>query len=612
LVNAWANLFTRKKRGRVSVIFSGPYFQTDIQKNIVILPPYTTTELLTADLLIRQKQEQEQKGDKKSFNPLAHLKGLDRWRIWRFGAFHESMHLVFTPRNWDAYLVSMGLQWDLLAPDPHATNARPSLPIPLRNAYMLVEDARIEAAGVKLFPGMEIEREFFNDYLNAALYQKYAARPSDERLKLKFQHEVVEALCLYHWLGAKKACEIFDLTAKERAKFAWFSKKIHEISGKPQTAAFNLAMKIYEFACNYESISQSQGAGSVIVTHVGPISSEDLKNFRKMKGRRRGRKQTQEKQPGDKSQSLPGSIIGEDQASFDDMDEIDQAILGEYEIVAADVGVDFSDQKSDPQTGGREGADWPYPKGVIVADPSGDYVALMTGMQGMINRLVSRLQKWKIGWTEQMDEEGDELDIEAVITGARKKFYDERKLRPRGKSYILLDMSGSISGWDRQYKQAFAIICEVFSKIKMNFEAASFPALMGVLRTTISIVKRYNEPWGARSRARLAGLVAFGGTPTDDALSVVSSIASHYGIERVFIITDGSPNDPHATRQEIKKLENRGIRVYGIGIAHAMAISVMRSLFDRLFESKNRYILITSPRDLPNAFIKLIEMEMMR
>lgn len=249
---------------------------------------------------------------------------------------------------------------------------------------------------------------------------------------------------------------------------------------------------------------------------------------------------------------------------------------------------------------------------VVVPEEKRDYWSLMDGTQVLQRIMKSRLQRWRIGWEERLDEAGDELDVEELIAGKlrdRRVFYDEEKLTSRSKILILLDLSTSISSQLQRYKQATGVICEVLNSLGARF------AVYGYYRdefdkdgSVLLKVKDINQGWSEPCRRRLASLQASGSTPTGTVLLAAQRYMAKNDIGRVVLITDGLPEpaciEVPLTLRAVRELKKFS-KVYFLGIADFSTLRAMRHSIERF--RPNRCEVIFDLNQLPKVFFRLLK-----
>jgi len=571
LVTAWSRIHSRSNKP-VTVTFHGDVeFYSHVKENQVFIPYY--------------------------LHPEYKLEGLDRWRIWRFLSFHEAMHLLLTAPNWKKKVE------EEIVKQPNYYGGGFYMSMTEEKiasfAFNVAEDYRVNEVGVRYFPGMEKEKEFADAYFGAELLKKSqklmsmklkAGLPGDPRqITTPIQYIMAVSYAVWH-------PSIFDdlVVCKPEEKEEIFRhaeeiKKIPDMSlTKGKKRAYEVAAKIFLDAINYSSQLDLMVQVSM-VSKPAEVTQDDFDAFLeklKQKAKESGAKPKESEEEGEGSKE-----------EKDLKGDVDEEVLEEYKII------EQSQKEPDSsELAGEYGELGGYAavSGATVFPDMGD-IGVFTKDSGTIARLLSLLQKWKIGWEEYLDEEGFEPDIEEVITRSRKRFYDEHRTSPSGGTYIMLDISGSVRKVIKEYVRMTNIICEVFSKLGLKFEVVAFTD--GPLR----IIKAHNEKWGNKQKQRLSGMInsSGGGTPTGDALSVASRVFKLHGIERVIILTDGMPDNIDYLKEMIKKVESTGVKVYMIGFEVA---SYIKLYFDEI-TTRNKYALVRSVSELPNAFFNLVRAE---
>ena len=134
---------------------------------------------------------------------------------------------------------------------------------------------------------------------------------------------------------------------------------------------------------------------------------------------------------------------------------------------------------------------------------------------------------------------------------------------------LLIDWSGSMRGQGKQdaARDAAVVLSEVCSGLGVAFEVAAFTDEMENL--AFYVLKSFNEPWDAKTKARVGLPQARGGTPQTAATEVaLIRLKARPEAQRILIeICDGEPHF-EADLKQIAKLEpQRDVKIIGIGIA---------------------------------------------
>ena len=222
----------------------------------------------------------------------------------------------------------------------------------------------------------------------------------------------------------------------------------------------------------------------------------------------------------------------------------------------------------------------------------------------LINMLKNYLKRWKTGWREYFDKKG-EFDVESYIAGYRKCFIEEEKSKFRKPVMLVLDMSGSIAGYDRKYKRAIIAFAEAFKILRVPFAIFVFQGVSFRFAgsNVVYIVKGFQETWNESKVLRLASIKAAGSTPMSNAYRVLRNAVKKYK-PIVITLTDGAPDNTRATKREIQRLK-KITKTVAIGIGHSIddVITLTRNLrtlgYDRLIATSNL-------REIPAKILKVL------
>jgi cobalamin biosynthesis protein CobT len=156
----------------------------------------------------------------------------------------------------------------------------------------------------------------------------------------------------------------------------------------------------------------------------------------------------------------------------------------------------------------------------------------------------------------------DSRRLHLALAGSRAVYRrKEVKVVPKPAVSFALDCSGSMNGMAMDLAlQAVIAVVEVCDRMAVPTEIVVFGWMVGV-------VKGFENPL-PRNRAVLGGIEAGGGTPAAEGLWEAASHLVQRQEDRkiLFVVTDGSPNRPQATKEVGEMIEASGIELYGIGV----------------------------------------------
>ena len=221
----------------------------------------------------------------------------------------------------------------------------------------------------------------------------------------------------------------------------------------------------------------------------------------------------------------------------------------------------------------------------------------------LVNRLKMMLRNWKKGMVEYYAVNGDELDVEMLLTQASKPFINEQNLKIKSRLMLLLDHSSSIASDEYEYKKAFMALCKVLDYLGINFIALAFNTSKGKARCWV--IKGNDEHWGKACERRLQAIKASGGTPLAEVYERVEPIVKAFKPDIFMTFSDGEPNDPSATKEVIKRFKGMNIKMISFGISNntARALSITQNL---KYLGYDRCVAVSRINDMPKKVFMLL------
>jgi hypothetical protein len=484
---------------------------------------------------------------------LPKLSGLPRWRIWRFTSFHEAMHMLYSPPNKSETVRSIHMPFSKQIPEVNFVDW----------AYSIIEDYRIEKLGLRTYVGYVPEQKFSRTVYAS---QSDGLRERISKLDPPFQ--------MLNWFLESLLLDVDpQLTCGDDSMFL---DEILELARPVESEADLISATtqiLQKFIDRFEFIPPIE---IPVLPLIGLIRIED--------------------------EAIPKSDSSKNTEAI-------SVVLQEFEQVQseAETRAKISAEKTSmirkTESRPRAGFGLLTPrKPVNKVDP----YRILENTKVLTNRLIQYLRKWKVGWDEVLDYQGDDIDTESYLIGreesARGKFFiDEQLISPKTNIAILLDMSGSIdfADLDFKYKQAIVVIGTALDRIGIKFSIFVFqdPYLW--------LLKIKNEKWSRLTLEYLAGIRAMGGTPLAGAIDLSMEFQSHEGFKRLVIITDGEPNSPEYAERSIKQAERRGVQVSILGFIANKELKYT-SFFDLVSRRPGRVKLINSIDEMPVTFFDLL------
>jgi len=524
LVKAWSRDNSIKYK-------HGDIFQCNPEENFVMIPDFH--------------------GDK-----MPNLTGLSRWRVWRFTTFHESMHMLLSPKNKYKFVHDIICDYKLNGKVEHSF---------VSMVMSVIEDRRIEVVGLEEYVGYVDEREFVLDIgreeskMRKDLIKDIGRDLDDAILAL----EKFSTAVLYEMEPDGKD----DDEQKFLNDVVATARKVRSVK-ELEKATGDITTKFYE---RYGELPDVNNVKSLATFGIFETSDEMIENI---SGR-----------PDDTAINDVKTEYGEIKKEIKMIEEIDNEIKKQLSII----GEDGSPGRLQPKK----------------CDYYGDFSELLNGTQTTTNKLISYLRNWKVGWEETQDYYGDNIDVEEYILGRMKgrfgKFFlTEDLISQKTDMSIVIDMSGSIRGMEKDYMRAMTIIGEALNYIGTKFSIYVFRS------PEFIIVKTLQEPWSRRCVGKLAGIKSNGGTPLSEALKLTDELRKIEGFKRIVIITDGKPNSPRESTEMIKRIESSGTSISILGIEKYYDSMDYSDFFKMVGYKQNRVKMLNNIDDLPMVFFDLL------
>ena len=159
--------------------------------------------------------------------------------------------------------------------------------------------------------------------------------------------------------------------------------------------------------------------------------------------------------------------------------------------------------------------------------------------------------------------------------------------------HILIDASGSMNnGRDKVATQSAYAICKSLESIKgVDTEVSAF---FGDFKQSVGVIKpmkQTTQKWKLKA-------YACGGTPLTQALVTTAMLTNRQSHKRkvLIVLTDGAPNCPQSSREVLQSMSKGAVEVYGIGIQS----NAGEYIFDK-------WSSIDQLSELPNTMFDIIE-----
>ncbi len=556
------------------------------------------------------------------------LEGFDRWRIYRHGLWHESMHLRFTP-PWIMQLHRLPLEGPLIS-------------LPANYIQLLInvlEDKRIEDLGVRYYRGALAERLYTQAYA-------YAMRPRVETLQWNPLAQAMEAFLQRLLIGRVKGKLPPDLEKRVEEAARYAEKALKRLEDRypnpPRTpeeeaeivkGIVRIARRVVE-KLDVRNLRRE-------TFNKPPPSKSDLNELPKGLSRRdramakkfieeceKERKRNPDlpgwedtfKPPEDEKLKPGKKRLREDMEEFFEelreeakkkglkkrrdgdpaekiyLDDIERAEKGSEEV------------RSEYETITRKRVD---EKDMELADFSpvitlGDPSALRD--ERFKQRMRQKLKEWKTGHKVTFGKTGTQFSVESwIASGGRKPFVKVRRRSVKGQKYLfVVDFSGSIAPFEQQYEKALVNALDVIDGIGGKIAVFAFGATRVRDRPVEGFfkVKTFEEGrWRPSHAAKLVSIKADGSTPLAPTYQALERYIKRHRPTYVITVTDGDPDSWFPTKEMIEKLK-RNTRMVAFGISSkALEKHMLRKLRELGY---HKSFVVSDLNQLPEKLVDLI------
>ena len=526
------------------------------------------------------------------------LEGFDKYRIYRNGLWHESMHTKHTPNEVFAHGNT-----DLLAHD----------------IINIIEDRRIEDLGVEEWRGYLPERLYSNAYgyslrpdvgdmWNAA--QTSPEKESDEK---RARHEAFLQKLI---TGKVKGEDKLPITERE---------KINDVVGKVEKNIAEMNKnkddheKIYHLLA---SLTNEVIADLDLQTHVPdrvtnkPDSSSSWDDTfteeyaKRRKADPRGVEEGINEYFDETVKEIEPTKPEKEQTHKEKAEALPEN--GETrEENGGDAEKRGRITKEDLQKA-RKGTDQVEKEYVKVQRDEVDDTPVFTPLattvppelfrdQKFITKMNEALREWKTGRKEVAGEHGARLSIPQYIRHKEEPFVTRIKKSAHGRKILVVaDFSGSMHAREEDYKKAIISSMEVLDGIGSKTALFGFGGEMEGDRETFFRIKRFEEPkWNPDHSAKTAALTAtYGSTPTDNAYVALEGYIRKHRPDVTVTVTDGVPDDRKATAEIVKNLR-RHTRMVAFGIGEDVEKNLKEYSYNKVFGVEN-------VNDIPPRLVRLM------
>jgi hypothetical protein len=469
-----------------------------------------------------------------------------RYRVWRWQTWHESMHIRFSPTDYNDFTLK-----GLIA--------------------NIIEDYRVNTLGHREFPGMLPETIFYQSYVMAFFkpenYQQEMAVVVAFMTRL-FTGTVPKGFESYDTDDVKAAVELVESELRKRS-FELSAPEMRELVDKVMDL-----LKLANGGADGERLwNPWVGAPEVTWQEIQENADKIVKAMSEKKVGEEGGEERSKKDSGRQGEKeLKEEVLGGS-----------KTVREEFErIVAESKRLDKVEWEAKELVRGRE--KYKNIDNRLYVPRKLDEKTSELYNRTLITHLIAELRRLRRGWVEVRSREGDEVDVEEVIRKSPKPLVREERVRVGGlKVLILLDFSGSISPLVWLYKQSLVALGEALNAVGCKFAVFAFTRPYSASeRSAVFLIKDFSEKWGVETARRLAQLHASGGTPLDEIYDFLKPYVEKWKPDVFITLTDGVPVDirgysrKEETREKIKELKML-TRMLAIAIGHDVGSAVQLS-----------------------------------
>jgi hypothetical protein len=514
------------------------------------------------------------------------LKGFDKYRIYRSGLWHESMHAKHTPDEVFTHGRTEPVEHDIIN---------------------VIEDRRIEDLGVEEWRGYPPERIYTNAY-------GYSLRPDvgdmwqdaqktytpglvKEREEAKARYEAfLQKLIVGKIKGEGK------LPKAEREKINAVAEKVEKDLAEMKKHKDDHG-KIYDWLANLTSEVirdldlRSHTPDRVPDQPEGSSSWDDTFTEEYAKQQKAEPKDVEEgmdeyfdEAEKEAKPAKPEKEPTEEKPAKEEAEEeTEKTTVTREDVQKAKEGTDQV-EKEYTQVQKDEIDDTPVFAPLATTIPPELYRD-----HKFITKMNTSLREWKTGRKEVVGECGARLSIPQYIRHKEEPFVTRIRKSARGRKILVVaDFSGSMQSREEDYKKAIISSMEVLDGIGSKTALFGFGGEKDSGDKFFFRIKRFEEPkWKPDHSAKTAALVAhYGSTPTANAYVGLEGYVKKHRPDVTVTITDGEPDDPQATAEIVKNFK-RYTRMVAFGIesdympAQEMERTLKEFGYHKVFSAEN-------------------------
>ncbi|MEM4727640.1 MAG: vWA domain-containing protein [Candidatus Bathyarchaeia archaeon] len=503
------------------------------------------------------------------------LPEFDRYRIYRHGNYHESLHVAHTPK-------------------PLFKGLDVAQPI-IKEVVNVLEDRRIEDIGVKQWPGAKSEREHTQAYA-------YALRPNVAEIwrqgeKLSRSRQVDERE-KGEGLKAYARFEAFlqrMLIGKVKGKLPspWM-EKVEEVAQRCEEELRRLTPS-EDAKLSEDEISEGvRNLASYVYRELELYTARLEKREGEGRGKEGGERRVDE---GDEWTKTFRPDYAKDKDKKKIREDMRKFKGGKGK------GSDEVEREWEEIKSGEEPSD-PVDSQFLLLPASGDPTPYRN--RRFMDRMARALEDWMKRKKMIRGESGTKFSVREYIRSRKEKpFLTPLEKTVAGRKVLMIaDFSGSVGDVQEQYKTALVSASEVFDKLGVKTALFGFGGVEGIPEMVFYKVKGFEDPkWTSTHAARVAALRAGGNTPTSSAYLGLEPYIRRHRPDVTVTITDGDPDSVEGTMDAVRRLK-RATQMVAFGIEEKPGATKVGEMLQRFGYHKT--LSVDDLHELPERLVRLI------
>jgi len=471
------------------------------------------------------------------------------YRLCRFGAWHESMHVIHTSNKLVDRIKDTHINID---------------------AFNIIEDYRVETLGLQTYSGYINEKKFeyevlekkydslnpvtsLGNYIMLRLNAPHLLKEDTYPKKFIDYKEDIDALCIriLSELGNDLKNEILTVE---------LSNELSNILKRIQNKEFVRMDKGSLYSRNTSSGFIHSGGVKKILESCdrGGVSDSILKEYADI------RDEVKEYADG------ISNIFGD---KFDEYKELDHDSNYMYRVNA----------KENIQEASK----------------------LQSMASGIMRRLELSIRNLQKEVSDYEDDCGDDIEIDKYLSHDNKFYINEDINRPINDILLLLDISGSTYEVHDSYLASALAVCESFNHLGIRYGVYAFSQPFG--DKELKIIKAKDEKYSPIIKYRLGGAKSGGRTPLASLMFTIKNVLHRY--KYIILFTDGESTEAMSiTKKAFSEVHAMNKPLYMIGYTSKEAQNPLKHYAMQILHAQDRrnFIEISDITQLPTAIMKVV------